>query len=541
MLRRITKPVLISILSAVLLLPGLLYSFARSANPFVYYRVARAEFFATAGHLFPVHVGTVEYHPFRLGTELLIATMSRVTALPVETIQYFPLGAVFIILAYLALTKRVTGNLLLAYLVTFSIAFDGMMAQSYDTAFIWSGVQGITVLAILAVFLCLELHQIGPLIVLLVIFGGLFTLHIVPVFWIILLGCGLALLVLFRRVVTRKSQSKLTAPYYLILAFLVMELASDDSFYINVKHFARGGYAEDFLTVFLPSIFQKLFGQQVQGQYLFASPINPVTAWASLIKPVIVIIPIGIYFLIRGVKLVKLSPRRWPSLDPHTAMLLAITFVGVVHLLAYIVYGGIPSLRYVGLVYPIASVIALKKLEVKRVVIIGVVLLWCVVSAICTFFYLKDFPRTPSYDEVKPTYTWLQQYSPRSPSILTDLDTYGKLSVLASHDGAILRFRTYNVARYALLVEDDDPADNRAGFLQQDIDYIFTTAGPYEDNPVAEGMTWRVYEPLSWHKDALENNAAMIKVRDDGILTTFIALKEMPQRGSDAAGIRGPP
>lgn len=541
MLRRApVKLALFGVLSAVLLLPGVLYALTRSANPFVYYRVARAEIFSTAGHLLPVDIGGVIFHPFRLGTELLIVPMSQVTGLPVEVIHYLPLGAVFTVVAYLALTKRVTGSFLLAYLVAFSIAFDGMMIASYDSAFIWSWVHGITALSILSLFRFLQSRQASHLVVLMVLYLGILTLHTVAVFWTILLAFAVALLVLAARAATRKSPTFAIA-YTLPLLFLVAELAFDDAFYISLKHFVQGGYAEDFLTVFLPTIFQKLLGQMAHVQYLWASPVNPVTAWISFVKPVIIIIPLGIYFLVRGVKLVKLAPRRWPSPDPATALLVAITFVGAAHLLTYIVYGGIPSFRYIGLMYPLAAVIALQKLGVKRMIIIGVVLSWGVVSVIGTAGYLKDFPRTPSYQEVKPTYSWLQQYGPLSPAVLTDLDTYGKLAVLGSYDGNLIRFRTYNVNFYGVVVEDDKPTENRLGFLRYDIDYVIITTGPYEGNPVAEGTAWKVYEPLSLYRDNIENNKAMMKVHDDGALNTFITFKELPQRGGDIAGVSRPP
>lgn len=532
MLRRApVKLALFGVLSAVLLLPGVLYALTRSANPFVYYRVARAEMFTTAGHLLPIDVGTMKFDPARLGTELLLISMNEVTGLPVEVIQYLPLGLVFTALAYLALTKAATGSNLLAYLVAFSIAFDGMMSVCYDSANVWSWQYPFTVLFLLALLLFLRRPSVAFVIVLIILYGGLYTIHVPGVFWTILEVTAVALLVLAARAATRKPPTFAIA-YTLPLLFLVTEFAFDDALYFRIKHFASGGYFNDFFIVWLPTVIQKLLGQTVvQERYLFAAPLNLFTAWVTAIKPVLLTIPLIIYLIARGVKLVKLAPRHWPSPDPATALLVAIVSVGVMHMLIYLVYGGSLSLHYLNLMYPLAAVIALRKLGVKRVLTVGLIACWCVVSVVGTAGYLKDFPRTPSYQEVKTSYSWLQQHGHPSPSILTDLDTYGKLTTLGSYEGNLSRFRTYDVERYGLVVEDDKPAENRLGFLKNDIDYVIIASGPYEDNPITESSAWRTYEPLSLYRGNIENNAAMMKVYDGSIIEIFFALQEIPEAG----------
>lgn len=537
------KPALVAVLAAVLLLPGLLYSFVGSANPFVYFRVARAEIISTTGCLLPVDIGTQGFNPLRLGTDFLLTFMSQVTGLAAEQVQYLPLGLIITVIAYLALMKRITRSNLLAYLVAFSIAFDGMMATNYDAANVWSWTHTSHVIFILALLHAIKRPRWELLLTVTVLYAGVLTLHVPVTFWTIMEVGVITLLAFIVRTISRQSLTSIPLFSSLMILFIGVELAIDDFLRYNVRHFAQGGYFQDFFIVWLPTVIQKLFGQvAVQQQYLFASPLNPFTAWVTAIKPLLYTIPIGIYLVVRGFKLIRLPVRKWPASDPLTALLLAITFVGIINVIAYLIYGGNPSLRYMQLMYPAGAVIALYKLGVKRVVTIGVVLSWCLISVVGTAAYLKDFPRTPSYHEVKPIYSWLQQYSSPSPSVLTGLETYGKLTALGVHDGNLLQFRNYTVEYYGFVVEDDKPTENRLGFLSHDIDYVIITTGRYKNNPVTEGNAWRVYEPLSWYTNNIENNAAIARVYDDGIINAFVTLKETPERRVvETAGSRIPP
>jgi hypothetical protein len=441
------------------------------------------------------------------GYPLMILTITKITGISLESLQFCPIGGVLFSILCFALLRRILKNDILAALMTVFASFVPTLQMGMYNVFAYAWVYNLFLIFIFSFYLLMQSKNRIWIIVMVIVFLGTFSINWTTPTWIISCMFFVALL----KILPSRYQSvnRLSVEVIsLTLGFVIVYLAYGKAFYDvwlpKVIDFNSSQSLGLFLIRLQGFVFGNAKGDQSYRYYTYISPIqnySTIMMYAMILSPILFCLILGLYRTIKS----KLSV----NLETYQSVLFwSLVFAGVIHTVAYYSVGN-PSLRLILLVSPLTTIIGLEKLKVIKIrhqYIYGVALMllsiigfWASTSAM-----VESLPA--SYEVIKSNANWFVNNVQKGSTILSDTLTLGK-NTLASES----RYTdvSYDERIYSQLVNKNLDLSNVTDYAVIDVS---------SSKLPVNGYGWKAYEPLAPHLPMILLRPDILRVYDSGYL-----------------------
>jgi len=526
--RSLRAGLILTLLVAVVALALFTLHTLEVTNPYVYRHIAHIEilkregvvsgsFTADSGYSF----GFVDLYPAH---ETFLGSLSLVTGLSGQDLQFAPIMGVILLILFYALARSATDSSVLAGIVSASAI--GLVAipslQLHNTYYYSMSVALYYVFLLVFVRLLQSpTHLRSRVLLLLVVFSTAFLVHHRMALWMILLPLVVGLYRLRLPAKAAGTGGRLPALLPLSTAFLVMYLAFNktvyDQYLPKVNALEPVAAVTDAVSG-LVNIVLREPGAAEAFRYGSSVGLLPL-ADASVIISMLafnlwLLIPGVAFFILKVVPILvrSVSRREYPgqALDSDTLVGIALLVVLPLDTLIYLLLGRASAL-YLILTFPFLSLLALRQIGSKTLVVASFVLVLVVLSAFRfgVTWQHNFFQRETRYSDVEASAQWLLHRTETTPTLIADMDNFGKYQVLGAGRGRFFNWTWYTSELYSALVRHE-PLDAHSGkFLVVDLKSA--------DTPI-QSFFWGSYEPIDTYLPQIETNTQLNAVYDDGTM-----------------------
>lgn len=502
----------------VCILPGVILSVNRVIDPYFCTTLAVVETSYESGTISPATFGDLTYDPFEsghLGYPTLILLISHATGLSVLDTAFLPIGSVIVPFMAFAFARRLFKSDMTAILLAMFISFDPSLSPGQYSVFAYAWERALLFAILMSILrLYSSTNRRMNLLTILVMFVGLFMIYWTTPILIIVFIITMSLVITRRD--SDRSRSDIvgnTAPYG-ILALVVIYLA-----------FSKILYSE-----FLPAVLYETYGSyhDAIGQLLAWSPFgtsgyenvmygssssgDAFLSWLLIARYAIILVPVGLYILMYLRKSLK---SRWTCDGIKEAVVLPTLTTGVAQTVGYALRGHL-SLRYISLLFPSLTVIAMEKLGYARLKHAPLVILIAVSLLALAYTMVEDSVGVNQDTGISDSFGFMLMHSDPEAVTLMDLNTYGIYLIHGVAENSSIPVRFYTSDAYGYLIGDySHLSDSETPF-----EYIVVNINLVDSSIVAPG--WTRYEPLVDHLCEIENNSLLSQTYDDGkVLVLF--------------------
>lgn len=468
------------------------------------------------GRISIAEFGGFQYDPDEsghLGYQAVIMSISAVAGVDPVTVAFLPIGGFLVPLTFFVLARRVLKSTLIAALLAILIAYDPSMLPGHYSVFAYAWERPLLFTFVFAILVTMQGNRrLSGHLLMIVIFFGTFSIYWTTPFVMVVFLLTVSII---DRIGRRELKTRAGGTMISIAgAFAIIYLAFSRILY---RDFIPSVVSEKYGT--FEDALQEMAGWIGLGNIQHLDPYE-VTASAGstynmalLIRYLIIAIPIiayGFYYTL------KIAGRKPVRLDTPTYFFLPSLVAGFAQTIGYAFRGHL-SLRFIFLLAPIASVISMERMNLRRFRIVPVALALIIVVTLFPVSIIGNSYRTGIMESTEAGAEFAFKTIDPSEDILMDLYTYGVYLVrgVSSNEDISVNFYTSDV--YYELLGVTSPINETAGsFSYVIIDLSIadaTTAAP----------NWKSYEPLSWYFEEVENNPRLNKVYDDQSTWIFAA------------------
>jgi hypothetical protein len=512
---------LVGILICILALFGPVYSSNLGAHDvFLDAHVAQAIIASQQTHF---DLSTSEY--YIPGLAFLLVAVTKLSSLSPVTLEYTPLGTIFVLVATYSLAKRFqpSAYALAACLIASTVLLKAFSTTAYS---IWPHTFGF-MLFFLFVYLFFELENkqtIETLAALCIVFIGIhlfsYSAELMAISFF-----------LFANVLMFARQKKYRLQgFSLALVFIAIFLAFNQviyNFWIPKYNIYSSQIASSF-TDYLSTILHTA----PPTPWLYVSPPPPIEitlisySWyLATFVPLILAVLYTIQKMVRRRSFSVLKEFTSPTAIVSIAMLL----VWVTDATAYALIGGISValLRYYSLVAPVLIAVFLTYLLTKWSIsttryhissIVGgylVVLLILTAAMLSSSIAYSTTVSTPDRNaNLDPTAAWFFNSTHNVSNILGDQNTQAAFCIFRAKQGSQFAFDSlFTVELYGSLVDPTNTTGNGGHPSLLTNQYIVIDLATYTGSTTA---AWTNFEPLQPHMGSINTASNLIRIYDDG-------------------------
>jgi hypothetical protein len=477
------------------------------------------------GKLTPVMGGeTVVSDPYELGHlayPTVLLTIAKICGVSPKYVQFLPIGGLLVPLLMFVLLRKILRSNVLAAMFALYVAYEPMLSEGHFNTFAYAWARPLFFTFFIIIVRLLNKRTPEDILLLVLVYVGTFLIYWTTPLWMLVLWTSIFLFMTMQTWFDRHSQSHGKQSVSLVLVFGIIYLAFSRLLYQYIPTIVDAVYGgpEEAWTLFIWQIKELLWSSQEPGPYAYvgATSTNPVLGWALFARYIVLLIPIGIYIIIKMQNIVKshslvqagqtrLSPLIWGGLA-----------IVIVHVSVYALRGHI-SFRPVLLVFPIIGAICIEQLQVPKVLRPLFPLL---LSFLAIFGFFLHYPETQKYDVESSAY-WLLERA-EGTKVLTDLYTSQEYLVEQIERDIWLERSVFDTIAYEFVVKGEEALISH-GLPRDRWDYVIIDNDRLQ-HPILSGG-WRLYEPLSAHFQEFRNNSSLNAVYDEGrflIISTSVS------------------
>jgi len=499
------------LLILIWLLPSLFLTYIRYVDPFLWGLLSDAAAGLYRGYLSELSVESSTYI-------VIIYLLSIIPGISPEQLSYLPIGGFIVPLCYFIISKRLLKSKILAIFLAIYVSYDFSLYSGHYNVLAYAWTRSLFLSFLFLFWLYIQTKKWFYIIPLFLIFLTIHHLHPTSTFWIIMLTALTNLLI----ILVKKLGSiniGLKPITNLVLSFLGIYLVFNQLLYnVFIKKVISPEF--DMISEKFISTIQVFFGFTSMGteRYLlterYVSPnsqLPQIMGYAIFFRTFLILITlvVALIFWLR-----RSSKGMFFNIDNGTVLVVSLFLIGIAHTLAYAVFGHV-SLRFITLIYPIVAVIALQKINARKSIQVGfLVILMLLAFLQTTSFIIENYNKPDdSIYEVRSTFRWL--YNARetqNPLILSDFQTSQVLLYYFKARGSSFIQRFYDSEMYERVV---NMLHKNTGLTS--INYIIINI-KLKSTP---SVGWKAYEPLSKYIGEINNNVNIHKIYEDGTNQIF--------------------
>lgn len=445
------------------------------------------------------------------GHDMVLLSITKFSALSVQTLQFLPITGVALTLIFYLLSKRFLGSSLIALVLAIAtIPLDTAYSLQYNPLWYYS----LTVLFYLSfVYFLLkyfESRRVEFIPILLFVFVGAFFMHHRVPFWMILTLVGTNL---YSFLISLLRDKKVKGTNFnLLLAFTVVYLGFNRVLYEQyLPNIFEMSMAEGFAT--LSSSIMELIGYSTTTIKKYMYPPSPAYLYSAdysaiaIFKYVVIILPVIIFIGYIVTKAIKNGVLEIDTKDPKYLLFCSLLFTSFFEEIPYFIMGRV-SLTFISTVFPILAIFSIKELRIphnvrKKILIVFVIIL--ITTSMGKFVAAKDVNFNMlnlSYDDISSSSSWLENVSEGGTyKIISDLRVWGMYLVEGAKNDIFPEYIYIKHHDYANLVENR-PLPQESYFILNKKDF----------NRTVILLFWDYFEPFSLHYQEINSNQYLNKI-----------------------------
>lgn len=490
----------------LLLIPSLFLVHIKLINPFFWWPLSDIFVITNSGDMSRTTSMLSETPAYGL----ILYILSTVSGLTPIKVAYYPIGALIVPLCYFCLSKKIFESTLMAILITLYIAYDFSIYPGYFSTFSYLWTETLFISFLILYIFIINKKDWRYFILIFIIFVTTYNLHPTYTFWIITLTLAINLSLYLVKIIDPDRKISLTTSTFWV--FVV--------FYFSFNQLIYSQFIRKVISIepsmisdeFLSTIKSFLGSHPLTEKYtLPTQPPNAIIGYSTFIRTVVI-------FVFLSVALIFWIKNNYRNIsqkfDNDMILLTSLLMVGVIHTVGYALYGHM-SLRFIVLMFPIATVLALKKANLRDTVAIIFLISIILLGVLQTGSYIIEHYKDPvnNIDNVKVGSIWLLKEVHGTPGILSDFDTSQILNFYFISENRNISQKFYNSELYNLIVSPEyNQETNKA--LRTKIDYVVINNANIDETTTSVG--WKNFEPLSKYSYGIENNININKIYDSG-------------------------
>jgi len=493
-------------------LPGCLLSVNDYSFEYVYIQNVRVAASLNKDHLLPLDFGVFYFIPEHQGSELLRLILCKVSGLTIQELQFLPLGAILVPLAFYVLCKEFFGSRVAA-LLSISIAFDPtVVLGSYHTAiYAWSR-------PLLLVFVFIYVRILRKKTQSLILLSVLVFIGLFSVYW-----TGSALMVSFAFLTNiliaiswfASARRDSSAPRSLTLSnalvFLIIYLGFGEFAYRLLPNMlgqdASGKFGSAFYSLTHRVLQLVGLAAPEQATYSTYSDVSPVQTM-QVFRYLLMLLPI-VWLVFKEIRNVITARKIKPSQDVASLVLWSLVGVLLTHTFIYSSYGH-ASTRYIALLGPLVATIALDKCRAADRIKMAFVTVLGLLACVNFVLARPQTPQRASWAEVGPAAAWFSE-NVEQTVLVSNVGTYGMFAVESAPRATPPMYACYSTARYASVIGEGDEFNT-----PQELCGYIVIDKKVTSHEMCPGF--RYFDPLSNHLDQIGRNVNLNSVYDNGAI-----------------------
>ena len=525
----LNKVLLLILLIVITIIPFLVLGKIGFTQEFTYRHMAFAKASEDSSHINP-YLNSAKGYNFEFvdlypGHDIFLIILISISEINVINFQFLPLMGIIILLLYYSLSKKLLKSNLIAFVLSIAvISYDLAYSMGIYNTWYYSITYGLylTFLIILT-----EKRSPNQIFALFLIFLASFFIHHTVAVWIILAFIIFNLFNFIGNYRNYKSNKKntLNITLALIVIYIMFNKVIFKQYLPKIGSDMGVDSTYDFMNLII-NVFK--FSPPILEKYVYSigMPIlqNPVLSFITSLRYLLILIPVGIYFIVFIKKIVqKIIHNSNLRIKENYYIIIIILGTGIIDYGLYAIFGR-PSLKYIIFMFPILSIISLKSLfknsNRRNIIIITFMILLLSFSFIKFGLYLGDNLGMPTttYENIEPSSNWLNKNEKVNSTLITDMHTFGKFQVLGAYNDKFYDWAYYTSEIYDLLVNEKYKTI-QTDKLKRKADYILID-GKNIKRPIIS-LFWLHFEPINPYLEVLNNNVNLNEVYDDGNILIY--------------------
>jgi len=476
---------------------------------YVYPKIALVQQLFNMGYLDPSNVRDPGY-------PIWLLILSEISGLSTINLFFLPIGAFLFSLMYFCIARKIFENSAIAFFFAIYSTWDISLMGEYNATF-YALTHPIYLLFILLILQLRETKKTKILCCLYMFFIGSFLIHSEAPLWMIVAIVIINSASLMENRLKKNDRAKIKMGHLAAFSFIIIFLSFNSLFYdVWIKRLKNFNPSEP-LSLLLTSKLKP--GPWTAEKYL-TSLYDPLLNWLRILQYMIIFLPIFLAILSNVRKFIMKSGRiALGQKEMYLYLWFMFIVTAFIDAVAYSVVGWV-SLKYIGLVFPILTIVSLYQLGVKknfRVVILSILMALVFSNAILYMNSLHE--RITRYNDIEAGADWLFKNSPQGKMLLTDLPTYGKFLIKTVIYNTSFTPCFYNSHIYEELFILNSSSVNISSSLEKKFDYLVVDYKSCK-RPI-QTIGNKYYEPLLFHLHNIDNKVALHRVYVDNIVLIF--------------------
>ncbi len=510
MTRKIVSPDLLFFILTLILSTcfGLYLSFEQVTDPFLYYDIAFIKSLQDASQMIVPKSGPFASLQYVPGREMLMLQFVNMMGITPETLQFLPLGTIFISLSLYLLSLRVLKSPLMACSITLYLTLNLSHAAALYSTFAYAF--GLPIFFAVLTLSPRLFNRLGARDVMLslLLFIGAHLIHYTVASWIITFLVGSNIAIWLYQVLKPVNFSVLTTrttpAYHLSLAFIIIYFFFNETLYKSFLPLIGLETLDGAVQRFL--IYLSIEQPLSRSLYLFTRPTE--VSLISVLSLLIILIPILVGVLVQLWQLIR---QRSLLNDVQRPMMWGILAMGIIDAVAYSIRGSI-STKSFSMIFPIITLLYVQR-SGKRTLYYGMAILLLSLSVLKAGIFLNhsyvitsDNDRL-AYSNIEPSAKWLQDSTSKPQlTLLADMNLYGKYLVASVEEESQPILQGYTDSLFENTLHGANEWGNKIDYLVIDL---------VSQEPVI-GFVWALYSPLNGYLNEIAGNSTLHIVYDDG-------------------------
>lgn len=496
-----------SLLIIIWLIPGVLLSLKNYSDSFLFFRLLRV--------IFLQQLGFLDSKVFMSGYEILIYSLINVPNLPITSFIYYPIGSILLPFTYFAVTRSITKSTYIAIFSSIYISYLHSLITVQFNSFVYTWANILIILFIFSGYKYMKKTDISFIIILQIMFFSSFILYHTTTGWMV----AYVVFISFFSFLLNRSKTGVS----IALSFFVTYVFFEKYIYTHLLPSIASKIASDSIQNPFAGILNVLsiaFEENTRmssnvniGSYLVSPISNPIMSASTLITVCLLILPF-IYLFSKLIENRK-SLNIYKKDNIELIFIFSVGLIGSVHLTAYYFYSGFSlSLRPILLLYPLVIPLIFSVLfkNVKYNYFTKLYYIFLIFSVIVGFIAFNQ--NVGTYENIKSqeyvSNFLIENNLTESISLISDLNTFGCISVNLALKNEMTGFKPFDNSLYAQLIGDFNHSKLTS---MNDFIFLLTKRNYYE--PII-GFNWNNYAPLNRYSQELNSNAKVNKIYTDG-------------------------
>ncbi len=515
------KGLIIILVLIICAFPSICYSEKQIIDPYDCINSACVEKSLMNGIISSIGFGGFYFDPNsqgHTGYQSIIMIISLISGYSVKQVSLLPIGGLLVPFSFFALSKKMFQSNIVSIFLAVFMSFDPSLSLGHYSVFAYSWDRVLLFLFILVNLRIVTNKKTAPdVIILLIIFIGMFSIYWTTPFLMIFYMLAVNLLSFIQKKIAQKNEFRYkntvisTLIFFIIYSIFSKVLYNE---YLPAIISEKYGSPTDAVTQLISWIF--LNKSTVSEEYSMVSSGTQLYDLLLMSRYIIILVPVIFYLIIIFFQTLK-EHKLKINFDLYSYYIWPVLFTSAIQTIAYAARGHL-SFRYTSLLFLPITIISLDRLKAEKVKFTLLCILLLLVLSGFSFLYMENFPGYNKVTNVEySSHFMFERLSDQkeNPSILLDFNTFGIYLMESVYFNPLISVKQYNSDFYKMLVEPESIQINST----PSVDYVIIN-NVLLDNPT-RSVQWKSYEPLSKYVTKINSNKKINKIYSDDYIWIF--------------------